>query len=60
MDIWTLGMILLHCLCLDYQKSDDESHSMEEILTVYHNSQTSSLVNLEEKIDIQRIEKEAA
>lgn len=23
MDVWTLGMILLHCMCLEYKRPDD-------------------------------------
>ena len=54
MDVWTLGMILLHCLCLEYRRSEGESEAdksvdtVEEILSMYLKVKGPSLINLEE------------
>ena len=50
-DIWTLGMILLHCMCLTFQPSD-EGHSLDQILKTLmqaKNSGNKSLISLDEK-----------
>lgn len=52
MDIWTLGMILLHCMCLEYKKPEYEYDTFEEILNLYIKAQGPSLINLEDKIDM--------
>lgn len=52
MDIWTLGMILLHCLCLEYKKVEYEDNSFDEILSLYMKVQGPSLITFEEKEDI--------
>lgn len=57
MDVWTLGMILLHCMCLDYKKADTDT--FEEILAAFAQQQSPSLINLEEKIDMEKIKREA-
>ena len=35
MDIWTLGMIILHCLCLEYKKAEYETNTFDELLNLY-------------------------
>jgi serine/threonine protein kinase len=60
MDVWTLGMILLHCICIEYRKAEDDQDTFEEILGIYQKIQTRSLINFEEKIDLEKIEREAA
>lgn len=54
MDVWTLGMILLHCLCLEYRRGEGENEAdknvdtVEEILSLYLKVKGPSLINLEE------------
>ena len=55
MDVWTLGMILLHCMCLEYKRPEDEFDTFEEILNLYIKAQGPSLIDLEEKIDVDKI-----
>ena len=56
MDVWTLGMILLHCICLDYKRPDNDYQTVEELNNFYFNkSKSNSLINLEEKIDFETI-----
>ena len=55
MDVWTLGMILLHCMCLEYKRPEDEFDTFEEILNLYMKAQGPSLIDLEEKIDVDKI-----
>ena len=35
MDVWTLGMILLHCSCLEYSKTEENVDTFEEIVNMY-------------------------
>ena len=49
MDVWTLGMILLHCLCLDYRRDDGPSENVDEMLSLYRKAQGPSLINLEDE-----------
>ena len=51
MDTWTLGMILLHCMCLEYQKTEFAQDTFEEILGIFMKVSSPSLINVEEKID---------
>ena len=55
MDIWTLGMMLLHCMCLEYKRPEDEFDTFEEIINMYLKVQGQSLINLEEKIDVEKM-----
>ena len=34
MDVWTLGMILLHCMCLEDKKSEYDQDTFQEILNL--------------------------
>ena len=49
MDIWTLGMILLHCLCLEYKKAEYETNTFDEILNLYMKVKGNSLITFDEK-----------
>lgn len=56
MDVWTLGMILLHCVCLEYKKPENEFQTIDELINFYFNkSRSISLINVEEKIDFESI-----
>mmetsp|Transcript_15683 Transcript_15683/g.24064 ORF Transcript_15683/g.24064 Transcript_15683/m.24064 type:complete len:89 (+) Transcript_15683:1119-1385(+) len=59
MDMWGLGMILLHCICLDYHKGSEDT--IEEILNIYSvfKAKGPSLVNLEDKLRAEEMEKQA-
>ena len=51
---------MLHCMCLDYKKrEEDPADSFEELLNLYVNAQNQgpSLLNLEERIDVEQLEK---
>ena len=58
MDIWTLGMIMLHCMCLTYKQSDYEEDTFEEILQLLMQVKGGSLINFEEKLNPEDIEEE--
>jgi serine/threonine protein kinase len=53
MDVWTLGMILLHCLCLEYKKAEYETNTFDEILSLYLKVKGPSLITFEEKEEIE-------
>lgn len=56
MDVWTLGMIILHCVCLEYKKSENEFQTIDELINFYFNkSKSQSLINVEEKIDFEQL-----
>ena len=56
MDVWTLGIILLHCVCLEYKKPENEYQTIDELVNFYFNkSRTNSLINMEEKIDFESL-----
>ena len=59
MDSWVLGMILLHCICLDYKKSSTQQDSFEEILNIFLKAKGPSLINFEDKIRAEQLEKDA-
>lgn len=50
MDVWTLGMILLHCLCLEFRRDTDSTESVEEIVAMYKRQSGPSLVNVDEEL----------
>ena len=58
MDVWTLGMILLHCACLAYTKTEENVDTFEEIVNLLLKMQTPSLINLEDKLDVEQMEAE--
>ena len=49
MDVWTLGMILLHCLCLEFSGDTESSESVEEIVALYKRCNGPSLINVDEE-----------
>lgn len=55
MDVWTLGMMLLHCMCLEYKRPEEEFDTFEEVVNLYLKVQGPSLINLEEKIDVEKM-----
>lgn len=50
MDVWTLGMILLHCLCLEFRRDADHQESAEEIVALYKRQSGPSLINVDEEL----------
>ena len=47
MDVWTLGIILLHCMCLDYKKREEEKiDTFDDIFQVHLNIRLFKLKNL--------------
>lgn len=59
MDVWTIGMILLHCVCLEYKKPENEFQTIDELINFYFNKARShSLINLEEKIDFESMQEQ--
>lgn len=58
MDVWTLGMILLHCSCLEYSKTEETVDTFEEIVNLFMKMQNGSLINLEDKLDMEQMEAE--
>lgn len=55
MDIWTLGMILLHCVCLTYKQEVEDI--FEELLSLIQKFKGTSLINFEEKINADEFER---
>lgn len=53
MDVWTLGMILLHCVCLEYKKAEYGKDTFDEILSLFVKVNGPSLINFEDKVDIE-------
>jgi hypothetical protein len=49
MDVWTLGMILLHCLCLEYKKAEYETNTFDEILNLIMKVKGNSLITFDDK-----------
>lgn len=58
MDVWTLGMIILHCTCLSYKQNDFETGTFEEILSLYQQSKGQSLIYFEDKATPEEIEEQ--
>lgn len=48
-DVWTLGMILLHCMCLTYQQ--EEGITADSLLSLYKKAKGQSLINLEPTVN---------
>ena len=53
MDVWTLGMILLHCMCLEYKKAEYEKDTFDEILNLQMQVNGPSLINFEDNVDME-------
>ena len=53
MDVWTLGMIMLHCVCLEYKKVEYEKDTFDEILSEFKKVNGPSLINFEDKVDME-------
>lgn len=51
-------MILLHCACLEYTKTEENVDTFEEIVNLFVKMQNSSLINLEDKLDVEQMEAE--
>jgi len=47
MDVWTLGMILLHCMCLTYFPDDNEVITFDKIFALLKKTSGPSLINTE-------------
>lgn len=49
MDVWTLGMIMLHCMCLSYEEDPSCPETFDSLLNIYQQAKGPSLINLENK-----------
>lgn len=49
MDVWTLGMIMLHCMCLGYEEDQACPSTFDSLLNIFQQAKGPSLINLETK-----------
>lgn len=47
-DVWTLGMILLHCISLQFRLEEEMPNIKAQILQIYSMLQTESLIHIED------------